>query len=184
MEPGGEVHLSVINTFLKPFPNQEWLILPRKGGFPVFPPLIIIKFLVCHRFIPTAACALLSRVSLLTGHFEMPLMWGPGSIPDSYVTQEQGGLCRQGGGSSEEMPIFTDFSLNNFNKLPCSSHTMAHGPVFCGSSSCLPSPRSLLVPNLYQPHIRHGLDPDPSSFWPLYRTKPPLASTTIILIAY
>lgn len=94
------------------------------------------------------------------------------------------GLCRQGGGSSEEMPICTDLSWNNFNKLPCSSHTTAHGPAFCGSSSCIPSPRSLLVPNLYQPHVRHGLDPDPSSFWPLYRTTPPLASANVLLFAH
>lgn len=108
----GEVHLSVINTFLKPFPNQEWLILPRKGGFPVFPPLIIIKFLVCRRFIPTAACALLSRVSFLTGHFEMLLMWGPGSIPDSSVTQKQGGPA------GREVLVLLYIIVTSFPALP------------------------------------------------------------------
>lgn len=62
-------------------------------------------------------------------------------------------LCRQKGNSSEEVPIFTDPPLNHFNKLPCSSHTMARVPVFCRRLSCFPFPRSLLslwVPNPYQ----------------------------------
>lgn len=55
------------------------------------------------------------------GHFEMPLMWGPGSILDSYVTQEQGGSAGR-----EVVPlrkclfvlIFLEITLTSSPALP------------------------------------------------------------------
>lgn len=61
---------------------------------------------------------------------------------------ETRGTLRAGRQSSEQMPIFTDSPLNNVNKL------LTSRPVFlcsAGTFSCLPSPRSLPAPHLYQP---------------------------------
>lgn len=64
------------------------------------------------------------------------------------------GLRFQGGSAGreaffEKILIFTDPLLNHFNKCSFASYTTALC-FFAGAFSVCPSPRSLLVPNLYQ----------------------------------
>lgn len=123
------------------------------------------------------------------GQFEMPLMSRQGSIPGSYVTQEQGGLCRQGGDSSEEMPIFSDPPLNNFNKLLYSFILRPMSLCFAGAFPVSPPQGPFLFQNFINHSSIPGLPPDLSSFslqmrGGNYKTKPPPASDNIILIAY
>lgn len=151
MGQGGE-HLSVINTFWKPRPKSG-SFCPGKRSLSCLH-LIIIRFLRVrsHSNMCISALYVISdRTVWNATNVE------PRSIPGSRDLPSRR-LCRQGGSSSEEMPIFTDPPLNHFNKLPFPSHTTV--PVFfCRHFSCSPFPRSLSslrslpTTTLFQTHL-------------------------------
>lgn len=148
---GGWVHLSVMNTFL----SLALRVATSEGEGA----LRLASIYYCH--IPSVTQVhSQGNICISDREFEMSLMWRQRSIPipHSHVTQTGG---RQGGGSSEEMPIFTVSPLNNFNNFP------TLWPVFLCFVDVLPvSPPQ--VPFWSQIFINHSSIPDlaldPSSF--------------------